>query len=281
MVSGPSGSTTDANPAFAFVASEGTVECRLDGPNGAPGSFGACTSPKSFAALAPGDYVFLVRATDPAGNATTSQRAFTVTTVQQATPTPTPSPAPTATPPPAPTPVPNQSIVVAPRSGTVLVRVKGSKTFEPLDVTKGIPVGSEVDATKGHVTLTSIPAPGKPADTAEFWDGFFLVTQKGGITDLKLSEPLTGCPKASKSAVIAKKKPKTRQLWGSGKGAFRTTGQYSAATVRGTTWNVKDTCTTTVTKVKQGVVSVTDFSLKKTFLVKAGKSHTAKAKKKR
>ena len=112
-----------------------------------------------------------------------------------------------------------------------------------------------------------------------------MVTQKSGITDLKLSEPLTGCPKAKTSAVdalaaaLAKKKPKTRQLWGSGKGAFRTTGQYSAATVRGTTWNVRDTCTTTVTKVSTGVVSVNDFTLKKTFLIKAHKSHTALAKK--
>ena len=42
------------------------------------------------------------------------------------------------------------------------------------------------------------------------------------------------------------KKPKTRKLWGDGKGNFRTTGKYSAATVRGTKWLVQDSCTGTL-----------------------------------
>ena len=167
----------------------------------------------------------------------------------------------------------------------MLVKLKGTTKFVPLDVTKGIPVGSEVDARNGHVTLTSIPKPARQPETAEFWDGIFKVTQKGGVTDLALSEKLTGCPKTKKKAKqslaeAAAKKPKTRKLWGNGKGAFRTTGKYSAATVRGTEWLVQDTCTTTLTKVKVGVVSVNDFVKKKNILVKKGKSYTAKPKKK-
>ncbi|MDA0181841.1 Ig-like domain-containing protein [Solirubrobacter phytolaccae] len=276
VTSGPAGATTDANPAFAFTAAESTVECRLDGPGG-PGAFGACGSPKAFSALAPGAYVFFVRTTDAAGNQSTTQRAFTVTQVQQAQPTPVPTVAPAQTPTPTPTPVPNQTIVVSPKpGGPVLVKPKGASKFEPLDVTKGIPLGSEVDVRKGRVTLTSIPKPGAAPETADFYGGMFIVTQKGGITDLKLSEPLTGCPKGQRASASAKKK--TRKLWGDGKGAFRTSGKYSAATVRGTVWLVQDSCTTTLTRVTQGVVQVQDFVTKKKLLVKKGKRYTAKAK---
>jgi hypothetical protein len=100
----------------------------------------------------------------------------------------------------------------------------------------------------------------------------FIVTQKGAITDLKLSEPLD----CAKRARVSQKKPKKRKLWGKGTGKFRTTGSYSAATVRGTTWLVQDTCTTTLTRVTQGVVAVRDFQTKKTILVKKGKRYTAK-----
>ena len=276
-VQGPSGATTDPNPAFTFAAAEPTVECRLDGPAGA-GSYAACVSPKSFSALAPGEYVFFVRVTDPSGLQTETRRPFTVTQPQvQAAQTPTPTPTPT----PQPTPVPNQTIVVTPaKMGTVLVKEKGASKFEPLDVTKGIKNGSEVDVRNGRVTLTSIPKAGAPPETADFYGGMFIVTQKGGITDLKLSERLTGCPKGQQASLsLAQKKPKSRKLWGNGKGSFRTTGKYSAATVRGTIWLVQDSCTTTLTRVTAGVVQVNDFVKKKKQLVKKGKRYTAKAKK--
>ena len=103
-----------------------------------------------------------------------------------------------------------------------------------------------------------------------------------GVTTLKLSEKLTGCPKGfQSSAGAAAVKKKSRKLWGSGKGNFRTEGKYSAATVRGTTWLVQDTCTTTLTRVTQGVVAVSDFAKKKTIVLKQGKRYTAKPKPKR
>ena len=273
VVSGPEGPTTEPSPAFEFAASE-TVSCRLDGPGAAVGAFGACASPKSFSALAPGDYVFILRAVDAAGNATETRRTFSVTAPQAAQPTPTPSPS--ATPPPEPTPS-AQSVVVAPAAGTVLVRLPGSRTFVPLNASQGIPFGSEVDARKGKVRLTALPTAGKPPETADFFDGLFTIHKVGGFIELRLSEKLTGCPKARKAS-IAQKKPKSRKLWGDGKGKFRTRGQYSAATVRGTKWLVQDTCTTTLTRVTQGVVAVNDFAKRKTVLVKKGKRYTARAK---
>jgi hypothetical protein len=97
--------------------------------------------------------------------------------------------------------------------------------------------------------------------------------------NLKLTEALAPCPKRAIAAAAAKKKkPKTRKLWGSGKGAFRTQGKYSAATVRGTTWLVQDTCAGTLTRVTVGVVAVRDNRTKKTVLVRAGRRYLAKAR---
>ena len=198
VVSGPDGPTTEPSPAFEFAASE-TVSCRLDGPGAAVGAFGACASPKSFSALAPGDYVFILRAVDAAGNATETRRTFSVTAPQAAQPTPTPSPS--ATPPPPSRRRPRRSVVVAPAAGTVLVRLPGSRTFVALDASQGIPFGSEVDARKGKVRLTALPTAGKPPETADFFDGLFTIHKVGGFIELRLSEKLTGCPKARKASI--------------------------------------------------------------------------------
>ena len=172
--------------------------------------------------LTPGDYVFFVRSIDAAGNAQTTQRAFTVTVPQQATPTPTPSATPTRRRRPSPTPVANQSVDITPVSGTVLVKVTGSNAFVKL-IPSLIKNGAEVDARKGVVEITR-----SDGGIAKFYDGIFKLSHAGGFTILTLTEKLTGCPKAKKSsASAAAKKPKTRKLWGDGKGKFRTKGQYS------------------------------------------------------
>ena len=46
--------------------------------------------------------------------------------------------------------------------------------------------------------------------------------------------------------------------------------------VRGTNWLTADRCDGTYVKTRQGVVAVVDLVLKKTVLVKAGKSYLAK-----
>src|SRR4051794_7586856 len=63
--SGPSGTVTTSSASFAFASTESgsTFQCRIDS-----GSWGACTSPKSYSALANGSHTFDVRATDGAGN---------------------------------------------------------------------------------------------------------------------------------------------------------------------------------------------------------------------
>ena len=66
-----------------------------------------------------------------------------------------------------------------------------------------------------------------------------------------------------------------RQLWAKAKGQFRTRGRYASATVRGTGWLTADRCDGTLTRVTQGTVQVSDFILKKRFIVHAGASHLA------
>ena len=170
------------------------------------------------------------------------------------------------------TPVAGKSVVAGVLSGKVLVKLPGSSKFVALEPSV-IKNGAEVDARKGVVEITRADG-----GAAKFYDGMFKLSQAGGITTLTLSEKLTGCPKGKASAVAAAKKPKTRKLWGDGKGKFRTRGQYSAATIRGTKWLVQDSCTSTLTKVSEGVVGVQDLVKKKTLVVRKDKSYTARAR---
>ncbi|HUA06882.1 MAG TPA: hypothetical protein VMB27_23455, partial [Solirubrobacteraceae bacterium] len=66
-------------------------------------------------------------------------------------------------------------------------------------------------------------------------------------------------------------------LRGSAKGHFRTVGRFSAATVLGTKWGVRDRCDGTLTVVSEGAVSVQDFVLHKTVIVRTGQTYLAKA----
>jgi hypothetical protein len=205
--------------------------------------------------------------------------------------TPAPAPAPPAPPPP---PAPGKSAVVRVVSGTVLIKLPG-KGFVPLTAAANIPMGSQLDTRKGRVALTSAAdTAGKKTQSADFYDGIFQIKQtvprkkpkkaKALITDLVMKgqiarsqcAPLKG---ARATAADKKKGPKAvlGQLWGNGKGKFRTSGKYSSATVRGTIWLVQDRCEGTLTKVRRGTVAVRDFKRKKTVSVKAGHSYLARA----
>ncbi len=266
---------TTLSPASAppFTFGGGTsFECSLD-----DGPFAACAAPYTPPPLAPGEHKLTVRAVDAAGNrdATPSVLTFTV-----AAPTPTPvataiaTVAPTPSPTPTPTPTFKKDVVASPASGTVSICDKPGGKCKVLAAGAEIPMGSTVDARKGVVVITSIAAAGAPPQSARFYDGMFKVTQTGSTTDLTLNEPLAPC--SSKKARAAAKKPKSRKLWGDGKGKFRTRGQYGAATIRGTKWLVQDSCAGTLVKVDQGVVSVEDYARRKTVTVRAKKSYTAK-----
>jgi hypothetical protein len=158
-----------------------------------------------------------------------------------------------------------------------------------------VPIGAQLDTRSGRVAVTSAAdTSGSRAQTADFYDGVFQVKQKvpkkkpkkaaALVTDLVLKgePPRSQCASqrgARAAAVNKKKSPEAvlGQLWGSGKGRFRTTGKYSSATVRGTIWLVQDRCDGTLTKVSRGTVQVADFQRKTTVSVTAGHSYLARA----
>lgn len=176
-----------------------------------------------------------------------------------------------------PKPEVRKNVNVTAVKGVVKIKQPGQSSFRTLKGEDQIPMGSLIDATKGRVRLTSAAGSGK-TQTAEFYDGLFKVTQTKGkrpITDLTLAGKLAGCAKGKPSA--AAKKRKGRRLWGSGKGRFRTRGKRSSALVRGTIWLVEDRCNgTTFTRVRKGVVQVRDFGKRRNFTVRAGRTYTAK-----
>jgi hypothetical protein len=205
-------------------------------------------------------------------------------------------------------PVPGKSVVVKVVSGTVTIKYPPGYTpraaspraagFVPFTGAANVPVGSQLDTSKGRVALTSAAdTGGAKTQTSDFYQGIFQVKQsvpkkkpkkpKALITDLVMKGQIarSQCAplkRARSAAVDAKKKKKgpksvLGKLWGSGKGKFRTDGKYSSATVRGTIWLVADRCDGTLTQVRRGVVSVRDIKRKKTVKVKAGHSYLASA----
>jgi len=179
---------------------------------------------------------------------------------------------------PVPSPAPGKTVNALPVSGTVKVKLPGSNRFVVLSAGQQLPVGTTVDTTKGRVTLVAAADTSGGSAQADFYDGIFKIGQTRGskpTTTLKLVEKLS-CGKGRASA--AAKKKKKRKLWGDGSGRFRTGGSYSSATVRGTRWMVQDSCTSTLTKVARGSVTVRDLVKKKNAIVRAGKQYVAKRK---
>ena len=141
-----------------------------------------------------------------------------------------------------------------------------------------IPYNSKVDVTNGTLVLKT--------DTGSvrlFGSGVFAKFQllrgtdnKKPIVELRLIEGNFAVCKRKTSGVSAAAPKVVRQLWGNGKGRFRTRGRYAVATVRGTHWLTVDRCDGTLTQVRQGIVQVSDLRLKKQVTVRAGKSYLAK-----
>ncbi len=84
ITSGPSGFVSSNSASLAFTGeASATFECRIDS-----GSWGSCSSPKSYASLSQGSHTYEVRQTDQAGNASTAaSRTWTVDTVAPSAPT--------------------------------------------------------------------------------------------------------------------------------------------------------------------------------------------------
>lgn len=203
------------------------------------------------------------------------------------------------TPPPG-RPTLGKTFNIAPVSGIVLILINGQ--LVPLTELQQIPTNTVIDALHGTVTLTTaVPGAGGARDAAAtgkkkskvrtqkgtFGGAVFKITQAGsGLATLKLVEgaAFKGAPtyascKAHKAAdaTAAALSSRTLQLLrSSAHGKFRTTGHYSAATVRGTRWTVADRCDGTLTHDVTDSVVVSDFVHHKTIILHARQSYLAK-----
>jgi hypothetical protein len=167
-------------------------------------------------------------------------------------------------------------------SGRVLVREPGTSKFVELEGKTEIPVGSQVDTTRGVINLTSGLGGGR-TNSSQFYSGVFTILQKrarNAFMTLRMhggNFRLCGGRALSTFSLEARRKRPVRTLWGNGRGRFQTRGRYSAATVRGTKWVVQDRCDGTLTRVLRGVVRVRDFRARKNVNVRAGQRYLAKA----
>jgi hypothetical protein len=183
-------------------------------------------------------------------------------------------------PPPVETPQPRVNANAEPTRGRVLVKQPGSDTFVELSDARSIPIGSEVDATKGAVQLETAANSSGGKQTGEFYDGSFTLTQTAGarpITELRTTGRIDKCAGTRKEGEV-RAAARSRRLWGNARGRFRTRGRHASASVRGTRWEVRDTCTTTTVRVRQGTVIVRDFAKRKNVRLKAPKRYTARAR---
>jgi hypothetical protein len=309
--SGPAGVTGESSPTFTFSSTEpgSSFACSVDS-----GAYAPCTSPFTTSFLSDGPHTFQVRATDAAGNVdpTPAGRAFTVNTapgdadgdgVPDTTDRCPAVPANTADGCPAvpdtleelPNPELGIAMNVQEVSGEVLVGIpaglaRGSGgpaqvsqkgvAFVPLSQVRQIPIGSFLDTRRGAVRLQTARDRLGTRQNGDFSRGLFQVLQSRrsrGLTDVVLKgASFASCRRAGRGKRAAAASLR-RRLRANARGRFRTRGRHSAATVRGTIWEVQDRCDGTLTKVSRGRVAVRDFRRKKTILLRAGKRYLAKA----
>jgi DNA-binding beta-propeller fold protein YncE len=174
-----------------------------------------------------------------------------------------------------PAPDLGETLVAEPVSGTVRVRVAGSRRFVPLQSVRELPLGSTLDTRRGRVEVATERRRRGRFQRGVFYGGLFKVRQRAATrfaTDLILSGRLTSCPRGSASAARG-----SRKLWGNANGRFRTRGRHSSGAVRGTRWLTVDRCDGTLTVVREGTVAVRDFTLDRTVLVDEGERYLARA----
>ena len=154
-------------------------------------------------ALAPQTtYHYRVVATNSKGTAYGGDLTFTTTEVgaEPAPNDPGEPSGPGAGPPPSGDPQPGSTVAVTPGRGTVRVRVRGSSEFVPLAAGAGLPFGSEVDTTKGSISLTSV-LPSGASQTGKFGGGRFVIRSGArGYIDLHLRGRFCSRPRAQRGS---------------------------------------------------------------------------------
>jgi len=228
-------------------------------------------------------YHFRVVATNAAGTTYGADRSFTTRSAEPPAEEQE-GPAPEAGAPrlpPAVAPNLGRTVTLEPASGSVRIRLPGSKRYLPLAEASTVPTGSRIETRRGTVRLTSVRGAGGRLQTGTFWGDVFRIQQRRAqrhVTVLDLRRPMR-CPAARRADALARAagSRSRRGLWGRDRGGrFRTRGRHGAATVRGTKWLTRDGCAATTFRVKRGAVVVRDFARRRNVLLRAGHSYRAK-----
>lgn len=159
--------------------------------------------------------------------------------------------------------------------GTVFVRAPDSTTFVSFSGSRPVPVGTEVDASNGRVSITA-----SSGQHGDFYQGRFVIlvpSSQPRVIELDLSGGSFKDCRQSRALASAHKPPPRRRLWGHAKGKFLTRGRYSVTSVRGTTWLTSDSCAGTTARVTTGTIRVADLLRDKQVLIRKGKSYLSKA----
>jgi hypothetical protein len=218
--------------------------------------------------LIPGDNVVRVTVVSSAGSA--SSRPITIRLAIDPAPTATPVAGAGPSPVPVSGPVEGRTVEVAVVSGSVSYRNPPSTTYTKLTGKATLPLGVLLDTSAGTVRVAAQVDGVQQAGT--FNGGKFSVAQtSSGMVEMALAGTLD-CSASERGRTSAKtKKKKKRVLWGKDSGgSFRTRGNGSVATVRGTEWRTLDTCAGTAVYVRSGAVSVWPRSGGRSKLVRAG-----------
>jgi hypothetical protein len=163
-------------------------------------------------------------------------------------------------------------------SGQILVKQPDEDTFATLEGATEVPVGTEVDASKGTVQLKSATADGGD-QSGEFSEGAFEVAQEPNTTEVTLK--LTGGDFSPCKTEEAKRDqstvggPEIRRLFTDAEGEFRTEGRFAAAAVRGTKFSTVDACFGTLNDVEVGEVTVTDLTKDREVVLGQGEDYWA------
>jgi Regulator of chromosome condensation (RCC1) repeat/Putative Ig domain len=181
-----------------------------------------------------------------------------------------------------PPPIAGESVNLDPAAGVVRTKCPGNQDFSRIETAVQIPLSCLVDARNGTVDLTASKGSSGATQSAFFWGGIFGVGQEVG-DDKEAVMTLAGrleCEKRKlrkNGRVMLRSRGAGRRLWGSGKGDYATAGSHGAATVRGTTWLVADRCDgSTLFKVAEGTVWVSDFVKDTQVVLQAGDSYVAR-----
>jgi hypothetical protein len=175
-------------------------------------------------------------------------------------------------------------------SGTVSVQLPGTNTFVPLSSLQSVPLGTIVDTTNGTVQLTSAADRRGHTQTGQFYGGAFQLAQRRvhsqqrrgasvELTVLRLTDATAAmeCPAVGARATAARRRHRA-QLWGrTHGGSFAAETHDVVAGRNDPTWLTEETCSGTLVKVTQGVVSVENLHTHRAVLVRAGHSSLVRA----